>query len=179
LSEVILTFEQYKQCFSSKLFEESIGEELKQKGLTISVAESCTGGLVSSMLTDVAGSSEYIKLNFVTYSNEAKTEILGVDEKVLAQYGAVSEQTAVQMAQGARKMAKSDMGLAITGIAGPSGGTAEKPVGLVYIAVCDNNNNKVVALRLDSSYSRKDIKLLSSLNALKYLLEFICSQDKR
>ena len=98
------------------------------------MAESCTGGLVSGAITAVPGSSECFGYGVVTYSNEAKNKLLNVPWEVLEKYGAVSPETAVLMAQGVRRLAKSDIGLSITGIAGPSGGSAEKPVGLVYLA---------------------------------------------
>ena len=176
MKQIIHDFDEYDRRFNKEPLEQTVGKRLRQKDLTVSVAESCTGGLVSSMLTDVSGSSEYIKLNFVTYSNEAKSEILGVDSKILEKYGAVSKETAVQMAFGTVKRAKCDIGLAITGIAGPTGGTDEKPVGLVYIALCDNVNSEVTELRLKPSYSRKEIKMLSSINALNLLLEFISTK---
>jgi len=177
MNDIISNYSDYLEKYGTKPLEVIVGKLLKQKGPTLCVAESCTGGLVSSLLTDVSGSSDYIKLNFVTYSNEAKIKILGVERKTLEKYGAVSEQTAVQMAQGARKVAACDIGLGITGIAGPAGGTPEKPVGLVYISVCDNVNCRALELRLNSSNCRKEIKLLASLNALNLLLEFL--SDKR
>ncbi len=177
MTQIIHDFNEYDKRFGKEPLEQIVGELLKQKRLTLSVAESCTGGLISSMLTDISGSSDYIKLNFVTYSNEAKTEILGVDKKILEKHGAVSKETALQMAYGAMKKAKCDIGLATTGIAGPSGGTLEKPAGLVYIALCDNNNREVSELRLNPSFSRKDMKMLSSINALNLLIKFIRSKD--
>jgi len=102
---------------------------------TLAVAESCTGGLLGDRITDVAGSSVYFKEGTVSYSNEAKVRILGVKEETLNQFGAVSKETALEMARGIQKISGADIGLATTGIAGPSGGTPEKPVGLVYIAL--------------------------------------------
>lgn len=100
-------------------------------------AESCTGGLLAKRMTDIFGASAVFENSFITYSNEKKTNLLGVPPKTLQKYGAVSEQTACAMAIGARKAGRADYGVGITGIAGPTGGTAEKPVGLVYIAVAD------------------------------------------
>ncbi len=109
------------------------GHLLTEKGLTIALAESCTGGLLASKLTDVAGSSAYVLGGVVSYSNEAKMRLLGVPENVLSNQGAVSAETAAFMAAGARTLFGSDLALSVTGIAGPGGGTADKPVGLVYL----------------------------------------------
>ena len=113
----------------------TVGELLRAKKLTLSLAESCTGGLLGKRLTDMSGASDYFTTGFVTYANEAKQEFLGVSETTLAQYGAVSEETVREMAIGAKRAAKTDVAVAITGIAGPTGGTDEKPVGLVWSAV--------------------------------------------
>jgi nicotinamide-nucleotide amidase len=115
--------------------EETVGRLLRERGLTLAVAESCTGGLIGHRLTDVAGSSEYFLLGVVSYSNEAKQEVLGVRAETLATFGAVSIETAEEMAAGIRQLAGSDLGLATTGIAGPSGGTPDKPVGTVCVAI--------------------------------------------
>lgn len=114
--------------------EWTIGEQLRARGWKIATAESCTGGLLSAKIASVAGASDYLDRSFITYSNQAKTEMLAVPEELLGQYGAVSEPVARAMADGARKHAKVDVALAITGIAGPSGGSPEKPVGTVFIA---------------------------------------------
>lgn len=118
--------------------ESTVGDLLKAKPATLAVAESCTGGLVSSRLTDVPGSSAYVGLNVVTYSYEAKTATLGVPAALIARHGAVSEECAVAMAEGIRRLAGADVGLALSGIAGPSGGTAEKPVGTLWVALADS-----------------------------------------
>ena len=112
-----------------------VAELLRERGLTLSVAESCTGGLATARLTEVAGSSAFLERSFVTYSNRSKTEELGVSADLIERAGAVSEEVAREMARGARRVAGTDIGAAITGIAGPDGGTAEKPVGLVYVAL--------------------------------------------
>ena len=112
-----------------------VGGLLARGGLTICAAESCTGGLILSALTDVAGSSAYVEGGMVAYSNEAKMGRLGVREATLIRYGAVSEATAAEMASGARALFASDYALSVTGIAGPGGGTDEKPVGLTYIGL--------------------------------------------
>lgn len=120
-----------------EILEEIVGKILHRKELTISTAESCTGGMLSSRITDVSGSSDYFKGGMVTYSNKSKVKFLDVKKKTLTKFGAVSEKTAKQMAEGVRKHFKSDIGISTTGIAGPTGGTKEKPVGLVYIGYSD------------------------------------------
>jgi competence/damage-inducible protein CinA-like protein len=114
---------------------EVVAALLLERGLSLALAESCTGGLVSARLTEVPGSSRFLDRGFVTYSNASKSELLGVDPELLASFGAVSEEVARAMARGARERSRSDLGLAITGIAGPDGGSEEKPVGTVCIAL--------------------------------------------
>lgn len=116
--------------------EEQVVELLVQQKRTITTAESCTGGLIAATLVNVSGASKVLNEGYITYSNEAKQRLLGVDGNTLEEYGAVSEQTAREMAVGAARAASADMALSATGIAGPDGGTAEKPVGLVYIGCC-------------------------------------------
>jgi len=124
--------------FGGETMEEVIGRRLSMTDFTLAVAESCTGGLIAQRLTSIPGSSKYFLEGVVTYSNESKTRLLGVDKKVIKEFGAVSQQVARDMARGVRHKAKTDFGLAITGIAGPSGGTEEKPIGLVFIALADD-----------------------------------------
>ena len=114
---------------------EVVGRRLREGGKTVAVAESCTGGLLGKLLTDSPGSSEYFVCGWVTYSNSAKINELGVDEGVIERNGAVSEEVAGAMARGCRVRSGADFGIGITGIAGPGGGSEEKPVGLVYIGV--------------------------------------------
>lgn len=155
---------------TEKPLEEAIGELLLQKNLTVSVAESCTGGLVSSKLTDVSGSSAYITLNIVTYSNDAKTRMLGVPAELIVEHSVVSEPVAAAMSQGIMKLAGSDIGIGITGIAGPTGGTPEKPVGLVYIGITDGNGTEVHRLNINPNMPRKEIKHEACCQALSFLL---------
>mgnify|MGYP000032299239 FL=1 len=115
--------------------EDAVGRLLIERGLTLATAESCTGGLLGNRITNVAGSSEYYLGGIVSYSDSAKMNLLGVSQETLKEFGAVSEETAQEMALGARRLLQSDVGVSITGIAGPTGGTEDKPVGLVYIAV--------------------------------------------
>ena len=125
-------------AFRGETMEEVVGLRLAVGGFTLAVAESCTGGLVAHRLTEVPGSSAYFTEGVVTYSNESKTRLLGVPAKVIEEYGAVSGEVAEEMAEGVKVRAETDFGLAVTGIAGPGGGTTEKPVGLVYIALADD-----------------------------------------
>ncbi len=150
--------------------EEELGKYLIDNKLTIATAESCTGGLLSSKLTDVSGSSEYIKLNFVTYANEAKHNILGVSWDILNTFGAVSEECAYAMAEGLQKLTNCDIALCTTGIAGPTGGSKEKPVGLVYISMKYNNITTVKEVKLSPNISRKEMKEQFANQALKLAL---------
>jgi len=109
-------------------------DEFRRRGLKLATAESCTGGLVTALFTEIAGSSDVVERGFVTYSDAAKHELLGVPEATLAEHGAVSEPVARAMAQGALDHSRADVAVAVTGVAGPGGGTAAKPVGLVHIA---------------------------------------------
>ena len=113
---------------------EQVGQALKARGATVTTAESCTGGWVAKVITDIAGSSAWFERGFVTYSNEAKAQMIGVREETLAQHGAVSEPVVVEMAIGALKAARADYAVSISGIAGPDGGSDEKPVGTVWCA---------------------------------------------
>lgn len=112
----------------------------RAKNIRIVTAESCTGGLIAGLLTEIPGSSDVVERGFVTYSNEAKKEALGVPAVLLGKYGAVSDHVARAMADGALRHARAQLAIAVTGIAGPGGGSAEKPVGLVYIALADGHN---------------------------------------
>jgi nicotinamide-nucleotide amidase len=125
----------------NETLEEVVGQSLKMRVYTLATAESCTGGLLAGRITDVPGSSEYFLEGVVSYSNEAKIDLLGVPKKLIATHGAVSEQVAGAMAAGIRKRAGSTFGVGVTGVAGPGGGSPEKPVGLVYIALADDSQN--------------------------------------
>jgi nicotinamide-nucleotide amidase len=123
--------------------EETVGRLLTERGLTLAVSESCTGGLVGHRITNVPGSSNYYLGSVTAYSSQAKVALLGVAESTLAAHGAVSEQTALEMARGVRRAFGADIGLSATGIAGPGGGTSEKRVGLVYLALAAPNGEFV------------------------------------
>lgn len=141
---------------------------LKKNNLTLSIAESCTGGLISDLLTNVPGISDNLIESIVVYSNQSKSKRLFVKEETLKQYGAVSEQTVIEMAKGIRDITRSDIGLAVTGIAGPDGGTEIKPVGLVYIAIAYGNDSLQVQ-RHQLIGDRKRIKITSTNIALNLL----------
>lgn len=110
-----------------------------ERGLMVATAESCTGGLISGVLTEIPGSSSVVDRGFVTYSNDAKIQMLGVDTATLEVHGAVSRQTAIEMVRGALSHSKADMAVAVTGVAGPGGGSEDKPVGLVHLAAASRN----------------------------------------
>jgi nicotinamide-nucleotide amidase len=144
-----------------------VSEKLIQQGKTIAVAESCTGGLLAKMLTDTPGSSSYFRCGWITYSNEAKIRDLGVPAGQIADYGAVSEQVAESMARGARKKAGTDFSIGITGIAGPTGGTEQKPIGLVYINV--DTERESLTNRYIFSHDRRAIRWRAAQTALNLL----------
>lgn len=131
-------------------------ELLREKGLKIASAESCTGGLFAKLITDVPGSSAVLDESYVTYANEAKTKILGVKKETLEKYGAVSEQTVYEMASGLYRVSKSDVCVVFSGIAGPDGGTEEKPVGTVFSALCIND--KITTYKSLHSGSRDEVR---------------------
>ena len=144
-----------------------VGRKLAERKKTIATAESCTGGLLAKLLTDVPGSSEYFLYGWVTYSNRAKTTELGVPGELIEKFGAVSEKTAEAMAKGAKERAKTDFAISITGIAGPTGGSKEKPVGLVYIGIASDKTCEVK--RFVFSGDRGFIRLRAALTALNLL----------
>ena len=152
----------------TEVLEVVLGAALREKKATIALAESCTGGLISHRITNVPGSSAYFERGIVAYSNQAKVDHLGVSEKILNDYGAVSSETAMAMASGIRKVANATFGLAVTGIAGPEGGTPEKPVGLVYIAIASLDGTEVSNFRFGGE--RAVIKVKTAEAALKWLV---------
>ena len=154
--------------------EEVIGELLREKGATLAVAESCTGGLLGSRITDVSGSSDYFNRGVVAYGNVAKIEELDVAQELIDRHGAVSPEVAKAMADGVRRRSRTDYGIGITGIAGPTGGTPEKPVGLVYIGVASEEGAKVEKCLFLGS--RKMIKFRSTQKALDMLREILLSK---
>jgi len=152
---------------------EHIGKILTEKNMTISTAESCTGGLLSSKLTDISGSSAYITLNLVTYANEAKMKMLGVEGSILNTKGAVSEECAYQMAKGLYKISGSDICVSTTGIAGPTGGTSEKPVGLMYSCIYTPDKYEIYKILKPSNTPRIQMKELFCEEVLGNIIRFI------
>jgi len=153
---------------NDELLEQVIGKLLNERGLRLSVAESCTGGLISNRLTNIPGSSEFFERGYVTYSNAAKVELLNVSEDTIAQFGAVSSQVAMQMAQGVRAACATDLGISVTGILGPTGATPTKPVGLVYIGIADEKVCTAVEYRFgDDRLLNKDRASQAALELLR------------
>lgn len=151
---------------------------LKSNHLTIATAESCTGGLLSSRLTDVSGSSEFVKLNFVTYAYEAKEQAIGVSHSTLVNHSAVSYECAKEMAEGLQKTTGYDLALCTTGIAGPTGGSKEKPVGTVFISALYKGKLLVKKFNLPSFLPRKLMKFMFTQKALDTAIELISQQSE-
>lgn len=150
-----------------------LSESLLHKRKKVCTAESCTGGLIAKMLTDPAGSSDWFERGFVTYSNQAKNELLEVPASVIEDYGAVSEPVAVAMATGALHHSHADFSIAVTGIAGPSGGSKEKPVGTVWIAAASADD--VIANRFQFNGDRRTVRVATLVAALEILINLVDS----
>jgi nicotinamide-nucleotide amidase len=157
--------------------EEVVGKLLTERGLTVSLAESCTGGLIAERLTDMPGSSKYFLEGAVTYSNGAKISRLGVKSETLDRFGAVSAETAEEMAVGMRERAQTDFAVSITGIAGPDGGSEEKPVGTVFIALADAEG--VRSMKFVFPGDRYLIRWRSSQAALDFLRRRILKANEK
>jgi len=157
--------------------EKLIGDLLRQRGWTLSIAESCTGGLICDRITNVSGSSDYFMGGMVTYSNESKTKYLGIPLRHIKKYGAVSPHVARKMAQGVRKAFGSTFGLSTTGVAGPTGGTKRSPVGRVFIGLAAGR--KVWVKKLDLKGTRREIKENATENALHYFYEILVKKAGR
>ncbi len=151
-----------------------LGRILKKKKLKLATAESCTGGLLGSKITDVPSASQYFLGGVIAYSNEIKKRVLGVKEKTLEKYGAVSEECAIEMAEGVSKLFGSHVSIATTGIAGPSGGTVDKPVGLVYIAI--NIENEITVKKFVFKGNRVEIKDKIAEKAIEETLKLLLSK---
>ena len=153
---------------------EQISNLMTKNKLTIAVAESCTGGLICHMLTNIPGSSNFFKAGIISYSNSAKMQFLNVEKITLEKYGAVSSQTAEEMAQGIRIKANVDVGLSTTGIAGPGGGTQKKPIGLVYIAL--STKEGMAVHKQNFTGTRLENKKSTCKKAFKMLLQYLIKQ---
>ncbi|MBI4753147.1 CinA family protein [Candidatus Desantisbacteria bacterium] len=152
--------------------EMEIGRLLTIKGLTLSIAESCTGGMICSRITDVPGSSMYFAGGVIAYSNKIKVQMLGVKQEALDAHGAVSAQIAIEMAKGVRERYETNIGLAVTGIAGPGGGSLQKPVGLVYLSL-EPPTGETICKKCKFIGERKDIRIQSTQVMLEMLLEYL------
>jgi len=149
----------------------TISMKLKKRNISIATAESCTGGLLAHLLTNISGSSEYFNRGVVTYSNISKIELLGVSQETIQEYGAVSKETASAMAIGIKERSNVDIGISTTGVAGPTGGTKEKPIGLVYIGISTSKETKVK--KFIFTKNRLQNKEQTCYESLKILLETI------
>ena len=152
---------------------ESVLRAARHKKIRIATAESCTGGLISACLTEIPGSSDVFERGFVVYSNDAKMTNLNVSRKTIMDFGAVSAETALEMAEGALSASHADLAVSVTGIAGPDGGSAEKPVGLVYLGVSLRRNGKSRTLKNNFTGNRAEIRLKAVEAALTALLKEI------
>ncbi len=175
--QVSKRLKQYIFAYDQDTLEGIVAGLLTDKKLTLAVAESCTGGLITDRLTDIPGSSAFLNRGIIAYSNESKTDLLGVSEDVLRDFGAVSERAAVLMAEGVRKLGRTDLGLATTGIAGPTGGTEEKPVGTVFIALADGR--KTFCRNYVFRWERRRNKTLTSQMALIILKRYLMGELER
>lgn len=165
---------QHLYGYDSASLEQAVGELLKERKMTVTTAESCTGGLIAKRLTDIPGSSAYVGQGFITYSNQAKAELLGVSEALLLQHGAVSEPVVAAMAEGALKRARADVAVAVSGIAGPDGGTPEKPVGTVCFGLAAAAGTWTRTIQLWGS--RTDIRDRSATAALAMIRRHLLGQ---
>ncbi|MFA5949625.1 MAG: CinA family protein [Hyphomicrobium sp.] len=156
---------------------EAILEELRRRSLMLTTAESCTGGLIAALMTEIAGASDVFERGFVTYSNRAKIESLGVPLEALQTHGAVSSEVARAMAEGALRASAAEIAVAVTGVAGPQGGTAEKPVGLVHIGLCrKGGRSRSIECRF-GDIGRSEIRLATVEAALRILAEEIANSS--
>ncbi len=170
-----------KNNLNADTLQENVVQALAKNKMKVSTAESCTGGLVSERITRVSGSSDVFDCGICSYSNEIKQKVLGVDESTLSVLGAVSAETAIRMAEGVRRLSDADIGISTTGIAGPTGGTPEKPVGLVFMGVCTKDKSYAIKLDFSKASPRKDarnyIRKLTSDAVLFTILNIIHEQS--
>ncbi|HEX2739728.1 MAG TPA: nicotinamide-nucleotide amidohydrolase family protein, partial [Rubrobacter sp.] len=168
--EVIARLSDYYFGEDDETLEGAVGRLLKEREATLALAESCTGGLLAKRLTDMPGSSAYFIEGLVTYSNESKERLLGVSHELIIEHGAVSEPVARAMAEGARTTSGADYGLSVTGVAGPDGGTEDKPVGLVFVGISDQKGTFAEKLDLSAwARSRDSIRERSANRAFDLL----------
>lgn len=154
-----------------KNLAEQVAKKLLDNNLTIAVAESCTGGLICYKLTSISGSSNYFKCGYVVYSNEAKIKNLSIPEETIQKHGAVSKEVAMLMAKMVKEKSSTDIGIGVTGIAGPTGGTPQKPVGLVYIGLATFKKN--ICKEYNFKGTREKIRIKSSQKALEMILKLV------
>jgi nicotinamide-nucleotide amidase len=174
---VILQLENKVVSAQGLSIAQAVGNLLTKQGHTLAIAESCTGGLISNMVTDVAGSSNYFLFSGITYCNNAKINILNVRKETIIEYGAVHEQTALEMAQGARRIAHADFAISTTGVAGPGGGTKEKPVGMVCIGIAGPDLSKAKTYKF--SFNDRDMnKKIFAMTALELLRRHLVLKTK-
>ena len=173
-AEVLTAIGEYVYGFDEDLLEKNIGDLLLERSLTVGVAESCTGGYLSHLITSVSGSSAYFKGSIISYSNEIKESILHVKSETLQQFGAVSEETVTEMVKGALHTLNVDVAMAVSGVAGPTGGSPEKPVGTVFIGV--GTKDKVIVKKLSFTNHRDRNIQLSAVVALVMLRKFLLNQ---
>jgi nicotinamide-nucleotide amidase len=174
--QVVQRLDRHIFAFDGETLEGTVAALLTEKKLTLAVAESCTGGLITDRLTDIPGSSVFLERGAVTYSNLAKTELLGVPEETIREFGAVSEQTARLMAEGVRKLGHTDLGLSSTGIAGPTGGSEQKPVGTVFVALADGK--ETICRKYLFRWERRRVKIATSQAALTMLKRYLVTEGK-
>jgi PncC family amidohydrolase len=160
-----------KFIIKAMLVEQKVAEHLLRQGKKLAIAESCTGGLLSQRLTSIAGSSAYFQAGIVAYSNLAKSKILNIPSRIMQTHGTVSSVVAEKMATAVRELFQSDFGISITGIAGPTGGTKTKPLGLTYIAI--STKKEILCIESVFPGDRNSIRKQASTQALKLLLEFL------
>lgn len=153
------------------MIEARIGRILRERRMKIAVAESCTGGLIANRITNIQGASDYFDMGFVTYSNDSKELYLFVPEEVIAEKGAVSSEVAKEMAEGVKETTEADVALSVTGVAGPGGGTPEKPIGTVYVGLASKDGT--VVRKFLFSGDRLSIKEQTSEEALKMVLDYL------
>mgnify|MGYP000501241028 CR=1 FL=1 len=171
LEEFLAKYGEYVYAVGREEMEEVVGRLLKERGLKLATAESCTGGLLSARIVNVPGSSAYFVGGFVVYANELKTRLLSVEEEAIKRYGAVSEEVCRQMAVGALEETDADISLAITGISGPEGGTPDKPVGLTYIGLA--TDREVMVKRFLFNGGRNENRFLATQWALEMLRQYL------